>query len=169
LRGVARELTAVGRERERAGWTPELVSRVLTALRVAAAFATSRPVTQVVAAGAVAGEDGALIIPGPWFVSAKVRVSASVTAAALAAELSPSPARHPLESARRPIIEALADAVALLTLAQYGSEEAAEPSDLDAALGRSARAVARLRRDALLTAVKRAAFRRRADAIGSGA
>jgi len=42
LRGISRELSAVQRERDRGGWTPELAGRALAALRIAATYAVGR-------------------------------------------------------------------------------------------------------------------------------
>lgn len=46
LRGVGRELAAVKREREGSGWTAELATRALAAMRVIGAYATGRSVSK---------------------------------------------------------------------------------------------------------------------------
>jgi hypothetical protein len=156
LRGVARELRAVGRERERVGWTSELVTRALAALRVAAACAASRPVTQIRAnSGPV--DDGALVIEQGRFVSERVRVSATVTAATLAPEDSRVRNASTVEAGRNRGIEALADALARLTRVQY-QDGTADASDLDAAMRSAAGALARLKRESQWKAVKHAAL-----------
>src|SRR5207244_1564550 len=55
LRGVGRELSAVQREREQSGWSPELAARALAAMRIAGGYALSRQNSQF---AAVAGTNG---------------------------------------------------------------------------------------------------------------
>jgi hypothetical protein len=83
LQGVRRELVEI-QEQSRAGWTSDLAGRALAALRVVAAYAAGRPVTQKLrkrggrSAVAPAGAgDGQLAIQGRFGTSAIV--SASMT------------------------------------------------------------------------------------------
>ncbi len=78
IAAVQRELHAVGQQVTASGWTPELVGRALSALRIAAAYANGQAVAQVPAADAVA-VDGQLRVHG--LTGAPMLVSASVTAA----------------------------------------------------------------------------------------
>jgi hypothetical protein len=48
LRGAGRELAAVRRERQGAGWNTELATRALAALRVVGSYATGRKVSKIV-------------------------------------------------------------------------------------------------------------------------
>lgn len=58
LRAASRELSAVSRDRQREGWTDDLVGRAAAALRVVAGYAIGRPASQVkgLAADAVPGQ-----------------------------------------------------------------------------------------------------------------
>jgi hypothetical protein len=90
LQGVRRELVSI-QERSRSGWTSDLAGRALAALRVVAAYAAGRPVTQKLrtrsdrSTTAPAALDGQLAIDGRFGTSAIV--SASVTSSGADEEL----------------------------------------------------------------------------------
>jgi len=65
LRQLGRELTAIGRDRRTEGWTPALIDRLMTALRVTAAYALSRSVIQVPLTQA-ADLEGHLTVGAGW-------------------------------------------------------------------------------------------------------
>lgn len=130
LLGVAtRELAAVSSERQSAGWTDELMSRALSAIRIAAAGATGRAISQrTVAAGVEAGE-GRLFAKGPRRGTTRI-VSASTTPNDLTRYL----ARLPQSDARRSGIETLRDSLVSFTGSQYSRSGTRDESALDSAL-----------------------------------
>ncbi len=72
------------RERDGGGWTPELASRALGALRIAATYAIGRPVSQMPASrlladGSETAEPGRLILKAGWPRGKRIAVSGAVT------------------------------------------------------------------------------------------
>ena len=78
LRGVRAELGRIGRARE-GGWTPEVAGRLLTALRVLAAFALSKPASHSVAPAGREIQDGYLEVRGGWTRGKRVSVFGYIT------------------------------------------------------------------------------------------
>jgi hypothetical protein len=83
LRGVRRELVSI-QEQSRNGWTSELAGRALAALRVVAAYASGRPVTQKLhtrrearSGTSIAPSDGQLAIDGRFGTGAVVSAAAT--------------------------------------------------------------------------------------------
>jgi hypothetical protein len=83
LQGVRRELVAT-QEQARSGWTPDLAGRALAALRVVAAYAGGRPVTQTFrtrhearAGSPLTASDGQLAIAGRFGSAAVVFAAVS--------------------------------------------------------------------------------------------
>ena len=140
LRAAGRELSAVQRDREGAGWTPELAARALTALRVAAAYALGRQVARTeipTTPGAVVPDGaGALTVGSGWLGRKKVIVSGAATPRSLAAER----ARGLGTEQRAGLLESLDRALGQFTTAQYGRADTLDAAALDEALtaGRSA-------------------------------
>ena len=142
LLGVAtRELAAVKRERNTAGWTDELLDRALGAARVAGAGAMGRPISQRVTTDAdtVVGE-GRLLTSGPRRGTKRV-----VSASATPHDLERLVARLKPDDGRRSNLEALREALSTLTAAQYGRAQARSESALDEALEGAARAASSVR------------------------
>lgn len=130
LLGVAtREFAALSQQRQSSGWTDELMSRALSAIRIAAAGAIGRSISQrTVAAGADEGE-GRLFAKGPRRGTTRI-VSASTTPADLTRYL----ARLPQSDARRSGIETLRDSLVSFTGSQYSRSGTRDESVLDTAL-----------------------------------
>jgi hypothetical protein len=142
---VARELTAVRREREAQGWTSELAGRALAACRVAGGYALGRKASQLPVGVAGADSTGRLTPRGGWLWRKQVAVSGSVTPASVAQELAklPSTDNGPVRrsfseggsnGARRERLEALQGALAAFTAARYGREETLNSDALDTSL-----------------------------------
>jgi hypothetical protein len=140
LRAAGRELSAVQRDREGAGWTPELAARALTALRVAAAYALGRQVARTeipTTPGAIVPDGaGALTVSSGWLGRKKIIVSGAATPRSLASER----ARGLGTERRATLLESLDRALSQFTTAQYGRPEALDSAALDEALttGRTA-------------------------------
>jgi len=128
LRAAGRELRAVQRAREGEGWTHELMARALAAIRVAAASALGRPISQsaaTVVANALLG--GQLVVYTGWPRRKSVAVSASVTPQVLASEI----ARGSSSPRRTALLEVLEQALTRLTSGVYGRDTAADAAVLD--------------------------------------
>lgn len=135
-----RELTSVQRESEQQGWSEALLSRALSALRVVAASALGRPVSQrAAAAGGQAGE-GYLTLERAGRGGKAMEVSSAVTSEDVARELNRLPPTAPF--AARQLLESLRAELTTLVAAQYGRESEMNRDSLDAALA-SAVALAR--------------------------
>lgn len=120
LEGVGRELAAVQQESRESGWNPSLAGRALTALRIAAAYASGRPVSQQ-----AAGPNGTA--PGQLAVNGRRKGTAFVSGT--------------VTSAPR---EGLRDGLARFTAARYGRDGRLDGSALDEAIGEGIRAVEQL-------------------------
>jgi len=95
LNGVGREISRVQRDRDGGGWTPDLASRALGALRVVATYAIGRPVStmpasRLLADGGETAEPGRIILKAGWPRGKRIAVSGSVTPQTIARVL----ARH---------------------------------------------------------------------------
>jgi hypothetical protein len=134
LSGVSRELSRVQRERD-SGWTPELASRALGALRVAATYAIERPVSQMPASrlladGSETAEPGRLILKSGWPRGKRIAVSGSVTPQTIA--------RHVARPGQRvsviALLESASVAIAALTAATFSRAGKLDDGALDEAL-----------------------------------
>ena len=157
---TGRELADVARRRQTEGWTAELVGRALTALRIAAAFATGHTVSQGAASPAVPARDGQLAVSGGFPRRTTVLVSASSTAVSVAGG---GPASSATEAFDR---EGLASALAAFTAVRFGREAALDAATLDDALTVGRRTVDRLAAAHTRVAEALARFRQRVDAWG---
>jgi hypothetical protein len=142
LRAAGRELAAVQRDREGSGWTPELAGRALTPLRIAAAYALDRPVSQSPVArrpSAVESNghaEGALVVRTLWPKRKQVSVMGAVTPRSISREQ----ARGLGGARRQALLESLDRALAQFTAVTYGQNGRPDDASLDEALtaGRSA-------------------------------
>jgi len=147
LSAVGRELSAVRRAREDSGWTRELAGRALAALRLAAAYALGRKVSQLRAARASAPlngkprDAGNLIVTAGWPRGKRIAVSGSITPQAVAHEI----ARDAMPPRRAAMLESLEQALTRFTAAQYGRETGLDDAALDESLAAGARALRRLK------------------------
>lgn len=159
LRQVGRELAAIARERSK-GWTPELVSRLMTALRITAAFALSRrvvqaPVTTHLPHSLSAGH---LVVSAGRLRSQAVGVAGSVTSETIRHHLALALASG--SAARRSaLLKELEQAIDRLTVKQFGRNARVEDQDVDAALEAGVRAARQVAADHTWFGRKRAAAR----------
>ncbi len=146
LGSVGRELSAVRRDRQGAGWTQPLASRLATALRIAAGYALAPPASQTPMPSANSGLDGHLLVRTRWPRRRSAVVTSPVTPYTLAQERTSATGAN---GARRPSdAEALEDleiALGRVTTAQYGRETVINETEMDEALETGARAARRLR------------------------
>jgi hypothetical protein len=141
VRGVDRELVAIRRARERAGWSPELLTRALAALRILAACALGRTVSQAPPEFPAPAPDGTMEIAAPGLRPFRAVVSGAVTPQSVAALIArPSPP----SSADGGRLASLHAALAAFTRSQYGrgSAEAAALDEPFAAAQQIARRLA---------------------------
>ena len=129
LRACSRTLSDI-RAEARGGWTPALVRRALAALRIAAAVAAGRRVSQDFVGNGVPEREGQLAVRTGLLRSRRAVVSASMTPGALA----DGP---------------LGDALRVFSAVRYGRSSEIDGSVLDAALAGSSGEVRRLQVRAL--------------------
>ncbi|HEX7139548.1 MAG TPA: hypothetical protein VF219_16975 [Vicinamibacterales bacterium] len=145
LRGVGRELAAVQRQREDGGWTTDLASRALAALRVVGTYAMGRraaraEVVNVATNGANGNggaiSDGRIMVKVGWPRSKNVAISGAVTARSIANALART------TNGRRPgELESMEEALSRFTIAQYSRPSVEGKTTLDeGALDESMRA-----------------------------
>jgi hypothetical protein len=144
LRGVGRELAAVQRQREDSGWTAELASRALAALRVVGTYALGRRAARAevvsAATNGVHGDgvlsDGRIVVRVGWPRTKQVAFSGAATARSIADAIAHSTnGRQPGE------LESIQEALARFTIAQYSRPDAGGSATFDAtALDESMRA-----------------------------
>jgi hypothetical protein len=136
LRGLRKELAAVDRERRVAGWTPALIGRLATALRVAALYAMSRPVIQVAFIDGSDSQDR-LVVSSGWPRPRKVVVSGSATPTAIRRQRGDQPSE---------LLDGLERALDRVTIRQYGRTPGVEDHELDTAVEAGERAVREMTR-----------------------
>jgi hypothetical protein len=160
LNGVGRELSSVQRDRESGSWTPELASRALGALRIAATYAIGRPVSQMPASRLLAdgnetAEPGRLILKAGWPRGKRIAVSGAVTPQTVSRVL----ARPGNSAARATLLESVSGALAALTVATFSRDGKLDDSSLDEALATSKQLLRRMKFEQLWF-MKRLAIRR---------
>jgi hypothetical protein len=147
LRGVRAELARIGRARQ-SGWTPELAGRLLTMLRVLAAFALSRPAGHDTAVAGHEGQDGYLEMRGGWTRGKRVSVFGYVTPLDVKREMSSMSITPTASPERFALLEDLHGALVRLTAGQYG-QQPWQDAGLDEALDVGNRVMKRVRIDRL--------------------
>ena len=141
LRGVGRELAAVRREREGGGWSAELATRALAAMRVIGSYATGRRVSKTAQSTVdsrqstvdAAPLSGQLVLwTGLPLKRKQVVVSGSSTAATIAREA----ARRSTNGGAKRVqeLETLQQALSRFTAAQYGRDGSFDDVALDESL-----------------------------------
>jgi hypothetical protein len=137
LSGVGRELATVKREREASGWTAELASRALAALRVVAAYAIGRKVSKAIQPQGATGQppaDGQIVLRTGIPPKRKtVVVSGAATAAVVSREAARLNAMGRLRRAQE--LESIEQALTRFTAAQYGRAGTFDDAALDDSLG----------------------------------
>jgi len=137
---AATELAAVQRETEGQGWNDTLVGRANAALRVTAACAIGRSVSQRPAGPDAETGEGRLVRRSLRRRGGREAVSSAVTTEDVAREMNRLPPTAP--PARRQLLETLHGALVVFAVAQYGQQRDADRAALDQALA-SAVAIAR--------------------------
>ena len=160
LRGVGRELSGVQRQRDGGGWSPELASRALGALRIAATYAIGRPVSQMPASrlladGGETAEPGRLILKAGWPRGKRIAVSGAVTPQTVTRTL----AQPGHAAARIALLESVSSALASLTRATFSRDGALDEPALDQAIATSKQVLRRMKFEQLWF-MKRLAVRR---------
>jgi hypothetical protein len=159
LGGVGRELSAVQRDRD-GGWTPDLASRALGALRIAATYAIGRPVSQMPASrlladGSETAEPGRLVLRTGWPRTKRIAVSGAVTPQTLARHIA-QPGQPTAVIAQ---LESASSAIAALTSAAFSRNGKLDDSALDEAV-RTAKQLTNKMKFQQLWFMKRLAARR---------
>jgi len=160
LNGVSRELSRVQHDRDAGGWTPELASRAIGALRIAATYAIGRPVSQMPAsrllvAGTETAEPGRLVLKAGWPRGKRIAVSGAVTPQTVARHIA-RPGQTPAVIA---LLESISTAIAAFTAATFNREGKLNDSALDEGLA-TAKQVTRKMKIQQLWIMKRWAARR---------
>jgi len=160
LNGVSRELSRVQHDRDSGGWTPELASRAIGALRIAATYAIDRPVSQMPASrlladGSESAEPGRLVLKAGWPRGKRIAVSGAVTPQTVARHIA-RPGQTPAVIA---LLESISTAIAAFTAAAFNREGKLDDSALDEGLA-TAKQVTRKMKIQQLWIMKRLAARR---------
>ena len=142
LRSSLRALAAARSEAARDGWTPELMSRTLAALRIAAALALGRSVAQQYVEDEAVQRPGQLVIRTGVFRRKRALLSAATTSSALTALLENGRVRG---AQQRVNLEHISEALQVFGAATYGRPAEADAVTLNAALDNAVAAIRRLR------------------------
>ena len=140
LRGCLRALADV-RAEARGGWTPTLIRRALAALRVAAAVAVGRQVSQDFVGNEAAEREGQLAVRTGLLRRRRAVLSAPVTPRVIAEELGKG---RPPGARTRLALERLGTGLHVFSAARYGRNGHVDAAALDSALDEGASAVRRL-------------------------
>lgn len=158
LRSAGQSIAEVQREQRQQGWTPELSSKALAALRVVASIATGRAISQRALDRGEAVADGEVRVTRR-FGGRSVAVSGSASAVSLA-RTSPGP--------HAALIDQVGEGLTRLTSARYGRDSVNTP-DVDAALHGAARLAGRLAADHGWLAARRTELWRSLERLRPGA
>lgn len=129
---AVRELTAAQSEATSSGWADASINRAISALRLAAASAIDRPVSQRLVDGDTAPGEGRFVV-SRLVGGKRTAVSASVTSLDVERALRRLPAHA--SAGRRQQLEELQQTLDALSAAQYG--RAADRSSLDAVVNKA--------------------------------
>jgi hypothetical protein len=165
MRGVGRELAAVRGERDRSGWSADLAGRALAALRIAGTYMLGRPVSllpanKLSAEGEDVPEAGRLILKAGWPDSRRIAVSGAVTPLTIRREI----ARGAANARRADLLESLARALTIFTIAHFGRDAALDDAALDESLATARRVHTRVKLEQIWI-MKRLAARRAGTAM----
>jgi hypothetical protein len=142
LRGCLRALGKARADAAHAGWTPELKSRAVAALRVAAALALGRPVAQEYVAAHTPERSGQVAVRTGFLRRKRALVSAPTTPVAIANRIGNGPSGG---AQSRVNLEQIGDALKAFSSATYGRSAEPDPSTLNAELENAVSAIRRLR------------------------
>ena len=140
LRGCLAALSDV-RSEARGGWTPALVRRALAALRIAAAVAVGRQVTQGFVDSNAVEREGQLAVRAGLLRRRRAVLSAPTTPRAVAEQLG----RNHSGPRAGATLKQLGDALQVFSAARYGRDSQVDAAVLDSALDEGSSAVRRLR------------------------
>jgi hypothetical protein len=143
VRGAAvRALTTVKADVVRDGWSPALVRRVQSILRLVTAMALGRAIAQTTVSEQSIERDGQLIVQDGWIRRRRVMLSAAPTTATIDRALVDNRTVAPR---LRASLETLRNAMHVFNAAAYGRPGELDTSALDRALGDSVDAIKQLR------------------------
>ena len=143
LRGVLREANRVKSDAE-GGWTPELVARALTVLRIGGAVALDRPVAQWIVDAAVPAREGQIALRKGLFRPRRALVSNATTPGTIARAMA-IPNGRPLNARAEAMLKELEESLAVLSVARYGRDGTLDRSALDRAFENGIDAIRKLR------------------------
>jgi len=142
LRGCLGSLAEVRAEAARTGWTPHLTGRALSALRIAAALALGREVTQEYVDSAAPERQGQLAVRTGLFRRKRALLSAATTSSAITTRLGGAGVSG---AQARVNLEQISGAMQLFSAATYGRPADADAPALNSALDDAIAAIRRLR------------------------
>ncbi|MEJ0040306.1 MAG: hypothetical protein WDO68_30495 [Gammaproteobacteria bacterium] len=136
----------LGRARKSAaneGWSPALVGECLAALRIAAAIALQRPVSQTLVEAGAAASEGQIAARMGLLRPRRVLVSAATTPTAISAQL--ARASPDFAPRLRPVIEKLRDSLIIISSLRYSRAGSLEGNTIDGAVDSGSGAIRVLR------------------------
>lgn len=142
LRGCLAEMRRVRAAVARDGWTPELVGRALTSLRIAGAIALGRPLSQTIADRRVSSREGQLALRKGLLGVKRALVSTPVTPDAIGRTLNNG---QSYGASTEAILVGIQQSLRGFGAARYGRNGHLDATALDAALETGTDAVRRLR------------------------
>jgi len=142
LRGV---LSEAGRVRADAagGWTPELVSRALTVLRIGGAVALGRPVAQSIVDSDVDPREGQLALRKGLLGGRRSLVSNATTPQTITRARAKTNGR--IDARTEELLKQFEESLAVLSSARYGRNATVPSSELDSAFENGVEALKKLR------------------------
>ena len=144
LGSVRRELSSIRSARQAAGWTPDLIGRLATALRIVAGYAMPSPAVQVAAASGSRQHDGSLFVRAGWTRGRTAAVSSSVTTYRLAQQRAILSSGSAADQSRAALIEGLEQGISHVTGMRYGKDDVLNETSLDEAVDAGISATRRL-------------------------
>jgi hypothetical protein len=142
LRGVLREAGSV-KEDAASGWTPDLVSRALTVLRIGGAVALGRPVAQAIVDSDVAPREGQLALRKGLLRSRRSLVSNATTPQTITRARAKTNGR--IDARSEQLLKQFEESLAVLSTARYGRNATLPSSELDTAFENGVEALKKLR------------------------
>jgi hypothetical protein len=142
LRGVLTEARRV-KDDAAGGWTPELVSRALTVLRIGGAVALGRPVTQAIVDSAATPREGQLALRRGLLRSRRSLVSNATTPQTITRARAKTNGR--IDARTEELLKQFEESLAVLSAARYGRSATLQSSTLDSAFENGVGALKKLR------------------------
>jgi hypothetical protein len=150
LRGCLKSLAEIRGEAARGGWTPQLTSRALASLRIAAALALGRGVAQQYVDADALERPGQLAVRTGIFRRKRALLSAATTSSAMTRRLgdvtlSSRTSSRTRGAQTRVNLQQISDALQAFSAANYGRAAEPDASSLTSALDGAIAAIRRLR------------------------